>query len=123
MVEIQQKKLKKQAAYYKYSERARIGMEKPPAYTELKEGPSLSIKLKPPKYPKNLKTSKKVYLSTYLLRKLGSFWHIYHILENIYIVSLVDKDIDEVKSWIDKNKEKIEERVNEQRYTYDNNKL
>ena len=120
---MQHKKLKKQEAFYKYSVMGRIGMEEPPTYIELQEGPSLSIKLKPPRYPKNLKASKKVYLSTYLLRKLGSFWHIYHILENIYIVSLVDKDIDEVKSWIDKNKNKIEERLNEYRYTYDNNQL
>ena len=106
-----QKKKHLAEAYYKYSEYGRIGMEKPPAYTELKAGPSLSIKLKPTAYPKNLKTSKKVYLSTYLLRKLGSFWHIYHIPKNLYIVSLVYKDIDEVKEWIDENKEKIEERV------------
>ena len=98
-------------------------MKVPPAYKELPEGPNLSIKLKPIKYPKNLKTSKKVYLSTYLLRKTGNFIHIYHIIENLYIVSLVNKDIDEVKSWIDKNKEKIEEKVKNEQYIISNRRI
>jgi hypothetical protein len=96
-------------AYYKYSERGRIGMKVPPAYVALKDGPSLPLWLKPIKYPKNLKASKKVYKEKYLLRSKDGQTHIYSIEENLYIVSLQGNV--EVKEWIDKNENKIKERI------------
>ena len=83
-------------------ESAFIVKEKP------KIGPHCDIKLKPPKYPKNPDKSKKVYKGIFI-RSMKPFKALYHIEENIYIVSLHDQ-ID-VYSWIDKNEKKITERI------------
>ena len=112
---ILEQKKKSQEAYSKYSDNGRIGMVEPPPYTHLEDGPSCDIKLKPPKFPKNTKTSKKVYKDTYFIRPMGHFNHVYDLKERLYIVSILKEH--DVLSWIDINQEKIEERINEYRYT------
>ena len=86
-----------------------IGMVNPPKPIKIAPyGANISLKLKPTKYPKG--KSKRVYKGFYL-RPLGHFTHIYHIEENLYIVSLFRyKDPIE---WIDKNINEIKRRIDE----------
>ena len=102
-----QKKLTAQAAFSKYSDIGKIGMKLPAFYQYVPEGPACNIKLKPTKYPKS---GKKLHRGMFM-RPLGAFIHVYSIEDNLYIVSLVDKDLEAVKKWIDDNYNKIQERI------------
>jgi hypothetical protein len=84
-------------------------MKVPPAYTYLKDGPHCDIKLKPPKFPKNAKTSKKVYKDTYFIRPMGHFNHVYDLKEKLYVVSILKEH--NVLSWIDMNQKQIKNRI------------
>jgi len=103
-----QKKIAATTAYSKYSETARIGMNIPKEYIQLKEGVSLDIKLAPPKFPKNPDKSKKVYKGIFI-RSQKPFKALYDIETGIYICSLFN-DRDE-RVWIDENYNKIKERI------------
>jgi len=98
--------MKKVDLYYRVSKLGRIGMIKPAVDTSIPDGISLSIKIKPPKFPKK---SKKIY-KDYFIRKMKSFTHIYDIKNNLYIVSLITGKTDPIE-WIDRNENKIKERI------------
>jgi len=103
------KKKKAQEVFYKYKGKNRIGIKEPIRYTYIPDGPSLDLKLKPPKIsPKSKKIYKDVFIRSL---KKGTEHHLYS-LQGIYIVSLY-KSLDEVKKWIDERYETIKERVNE----------
>jgi hypothetical protein len=91
---------------------AKIGMEKPiSAYRLNSNNKCLSIELKPPKFPKNTSTSKKVYKNIFI-RSNDAFWALYDIDTTIFIVTLL-KEKGDPKHWIDKNLEEINRRLNE----------
>ena len=110
-----QQKMKKVEAYYKFSERGRIGMEIPASYTKLYDGPSLSIKLKPPRFPKNQNKSIKCHRG-FFIRSLGKFKHIYSIEDNLYVVSLFT-EVDHIE-WINNRYDEIIKRVNKLKYGF-----
>lgn len=86
-----------------------IGIKPPILSSLVDSNMCLNIKLKPPRFPKNQKTSKKCYDGIFV-RAMGHFYHLYDLKERLYIVSL-DKLHFEPHEWIDSHRQLILDRV------------
>ena len=93
-------------SYNKLSELGKIGISAPKEADNMKEGPSLPLKFRPPKFPVN---SKKIYRGIFI-RSMKPFLALYDVKTSIYIVSLL-KSHDETTQWIDDNYQTIMDRV------------